>query len=138
MPYQKLRDVLDNHSACMNEVSEPSLIHWDLWDGNLLIENGQITGIIDFERALWGDPLIEYYFTNASLDNTAFKKGYGRYEQLSVMEQKRVLYYRLYLNLIMYVECYYRGYSDEAHIAWASSNVKQAIASFMEEIDRER
>lgn len=132
--YQELRDILNSHSVCMSDVTTPSLIHWDLWDGNLFVKDGKITGIIDFERALWADPLMEHYFSNTTLDAASFVQGYGKYEQLSPNEQKRVLYYKLCLDLIMYVECHYRGYTDERHLSWAKSNIEQGIASFLQQI----
>jgi len=37
----------------LDVVRTPRLIHFDLWDGNILVEAGQITGLIDGERAFW-------------------------------------------------------------------------------------
>jgi hypothetical protein len=39
-------------------------VQWDLWDGNVLVDpaSGALTGYLDFERALWGDPLLEFQF----------------------------------------------------------------------------
>ena len=48
----------------LDEVQSPRLVHWDLWDGNVFVDpaTAQITGISDFERSLWGDPLMEVNF----------------------------------------------------------------------------
>lgn len=137
LPYQELRDLLYSNTICMNEVTEPSLIHWDLWDGNVLVQEGKITGIIDFERALWGDPLFEHYFSNTALDNTSFVQGYGTYERLTDNEQLRIACYKLYMDLIMYIECYYRGYTNEGHVAWAKSAMEQGVAVFLQKIGKE-
>lgn len=135
MPYDELRNIIESKSSCMNEVTVPSLVHWDLWDGNFFVKDGSITGIIDFERAVWADPLFEHYFSNTSLDTSSFIRGYGRYEQLTSTEQQRIACYKLYLDLIMYVECHYRGYTNEAHNEWAKGNAEQSIALFVKRME---
>jgi len=37
----------------------PVLLHGDLWSGNLLWQEGRLTGVIDWEDAAIGDPLID-------------------------------------------------------------------------------
>ena len=37
--------------------AEPALCHSDYRTGNLMIENGQVTGILDWEFAAWSDPM---------------------------------------------------------------------------------
>lgn len=64
--------VLRQREAFLKEVATPSLVHWDLWDGNVFVEDGRITGLIDCERVLWGDPLMEYYFRSLAGDNFPF------------------------------------------------------------------
>lgn len=52
----------------LDEISEAKLCHGDLWPNNIVVkqtEKGlQIVGIIDTERAYWGDPLAEWTFSN--------------------------------------------------------------------------
>jgi len=132
IPYDELRQILNKRSYCLSEVIVPSLVHWDLWDGNFFVEHGKITGIIDFERALWGDPLIEHYFSNKA-NSKSFVEGYGKYEQLTHNERQRLAYYNLYLDLIMYIECAFRGYTNKDHVEWAKRNVAEGIATFMEQ-----
>ncbi|MGW2815569.1 phosphotransferase family protein [Streptomyces sp. NPDC001415] len=49
----------------LDEVTEPRLVHFDLWPGNIFAHPGddtrpvRITGLIDHERAFWGDPAAE-------------------------------------------------------------------------------
>ena len=59
-----LRDLAAERSAALDEVTVPSLVHWDLWDTNVFVDPDtlQVVGVIDFERALWGDPLMEAQF----------------------------------------------------------------------------
>jgi aminoglycoside phosphotransferase (APT) family kinase protein len=55
-----LRLALDN--GAVDEVTEPLMVHNDLWHGNVLLtpETGEVHGIVDFERTLFGDPLWEF------------------------------------------------------------------------------
>jgi hypothetical protein len=40
-------------------VTRPALLHFDLWDGNVLAADGRLTGLVDGERFLYGDPLLD-------------------------------------------------------------------------------
>lgn len=44
------------------EVTEPLMVHNDLWHGNVLLSpaTGEVHGVVDFERTLFGDPLWEF------------------------------------------------------------------------------
>ena len=55
-------------------VAEPSthaaarrICHGDLWGGNLLYEDGRLTGVIDWSRAAVADPALDVAFTAMSL-----------------------------------------------------------------------
>jgi aminoglycoside 2''-phosphotransferase len=39
---------------------QPTLCHGDLWYENVLVENGIITGIIDWENVTLGDPMMDF------------------------------------------------------------------------------
>ena len=95
----------------------PALVHFDLWDGNLLVdEQGTLTGIVDAERALWGDPHAE--FASLALFGTIeadreFLAGYaeaGGAAQPGPSFSRRQALYRTYLYLLMAVEAAPRGY----------------------------
>lgn len=51
------REVLD-------EITSPRLLHGDLWTVNVLLDPGSseptITGVVDGDRALWGDPAADW------------------------------------------------------------------------------
>ncbi|MCC3375020.1 phosphotransferase family protein [Cohnella sp. REN36] len=112
------------------EVTEPRFVHWDLWSGNALIADGRIAGILDWERALWGDPLMEYYFRRFERSE-AFFAGYGgRFDGPGEQARKRL--YDLYLDPILVIECYSRQYGNEDHVRWAHDNAAQGWAAFLE------
>lgn len=113
---QEIMGLVKSCRKALEEVAEPRLVHWDLWDGNVFVQNGRITGLIDFERALWGDPLLEAYFRNRTLTE-AFRKGYGLEAFTAAQETRRMLY-DLYLDLIMHIERLFRQFASPDHEAW--------------------
>ncbi|WP_099205179.1 phosphotransferase family protein [Scatolibacter rhodanostii] len=109
--------LLEKHKLIFEEVKIPQLVHWDIWDGNVFVKDGKITGIIDWERCLWGDVLMEVGFRSYA-QTTEFLSGYG-IEKFTVSEQKRILWYDIYLLLVAVQEHVYRGY--DADNGWAIS-----------------
>ncbi len=119
VPYDMLSKELPKHYAVLDEITQPVLVHWDLWDGNIFIDpdTKQITGILDFERALWGDPLMEVNF-GAFGDNPAFYEGYGLDLLATPSAKVRRTLYNIYLWLIMIIECTYRQYPTKDQENW--------------------
>lgn len=109
-----LRAAVDKHIAALDEVTTPCLVHWDAWNPNFFVRGGHVTGIIDFERALWADPLMEAQFRALAWGGVSESlRGYGKTE-FTPNEQRRCWLYLLHLALVMHVECYFRHYgSDE-------------------------
>ncbi|MFD1775065.1 phosphotransferase family protein [Paenibacillus rhizophilus] len=105
----------------LDEVTEPRLVHWDLWNGNIFVDNGKITALIDWERALWGDPLMEYYFRPFE-NSEAFGSGYGVVFDSPGAQARKELY-DLYFNLISVIEYYSRKYDNSEHLNWANTNL---------------
>lgn len=129
--YDVVRAVLAEHAACLDEVTEPRLVEWDLWDGNVMVRDGRIVCIIDHERAFYGDPLIEAGFAGSQLaafgDARAFMRGYGHPELTPTQVVRRRLY-GLHLVLIMVIETVYRGHTDTRQYDWARSRLDEAMA----------
>jgi aminoglycoside phosphotransferase (APT) family kinase protein len=129
LPYAELRRRAARHVADLAEVSTPQLLHWDLWDGNIFVDpaTGRISGVIDFERALWGDPLMEFQFRTLA-EPPGFSEGYGRTMLDTPSQQRRRVLYNLYLYLIMIVECSYRQYATQDQERWAREQLDQELA----------
>ena len=54
---QFLRTLLDKHLPLFNHSVTSRLLHMDIWHQNILIPpDGSVTGIVDWDRALWGGP----------------------------------------------------------------------------------
>ena len=127
--YGEVRTLIDKASFALNQVKQPIFVHWDLWDGNVFVKDGKVSGIIDFERAIWGDPLMEYFF-RAHCYNENFNTGYGA--DLREEAPIRALLYDLYLYLIMVIETKYRNYPDNWQYHFATKELKIAIDKLKE------
>ncbi|MFX0124236.1 MAG: aminoglycoside phosphotransferase family protein [Candidatus Hodarchaeota archaeon] len=136
---QTIKKLIETKAEILEDVKVPRLVHWDLWEGNIFIieqEKGKysIEGIIDCERALWGDPLIEYEFMHAP-SNKAFLQGFEtetkeKFVFTNDLEQRRQLY-NVYLFLIMVTEANSRGYyGSEAMkiIEWAKIELQNNLS----------
>ncbi|GIF43753.1 phosphotransferase family protein [Actinoplanes xinjiangensis] len=130
-PYLEIRTLISDNAGCLDEVTEPRFVEWDLWDNNAMVRDGRIVAIIDHERAFWGDPLIEAGFTGTEQpafgDSRSFIKGYG-HPPLTHPERVRRRLYNLYLTLIMAVEIPYRNLGGADHHTWVHARLTEALA----------
>ena len=122
-PAAEIKELFGVHAGLLDEVTTPVLAHFDLWDGNILVESSsaghRIGALIDAERAFWGDPLAEFVSLALYGDierDTAFLDGYrsaGGTVTFDVAARQRLSLYRAYLYLIMWVETAPRGFGRE-------------------------
>ncbi len=108
----------------------PCLVHWDIWDGNIFVEDEKLTGIIDWERCLRGDPLMEVGFRSYA-QSVDFLRGYG-IEEYTEEEKRRILWYDLYLLMIVAQEPVYRGYETADSYHWATALLREKYAELQE------
>jgi aminoglycoside phosphotransferase (APT) family kinase protein len=131
--YDTVRAVLTEHADCLDEVRVPRFVEWDLWDGNVMVSEGAIVGILDHERAFYGDPLIEHGFNAVELpafgDPTAFLRGYGKTE-FTRSERRRRQLYCVHLALIMIIETVYRELADPQPYDWARERLDETMSLF--------
>lgn len=123
IPIDTLRKFLQKDRNIFEEVTEPKLVHWDCWDGNIFVRDAAVTGIIDWERSIWGDPLMEVGFRTYA-DNSSFLKGY-QMDVLTRTQRRRALWYDIYLLLLMSLECEYRKYTTMDIYNWATGMLKE-------------
>lgn len=128
LPYDKLRARLKPHLGTLDEVSHPALVHWDLWEGNIFVdpETKHITGILDCERALWGDPLMEVNFGAFGV-KPALIEGYGLDLLASPSAGTRRTLYNIYLWLIMIIECTYRQFETKDQENWVRPKLVEEL-----------
>lgn len=112
--YEELRDAVLSHASALEEVTHPCLVHWDAWNLNFFVKDGAVSGILDFERALWADPLMEAQFRALFFGQgiTPSLRGYGK-TSFSHAEEQRNYLYVLHLALVMNIEHYYRNYDTD-------------------------
>lgn len=115
-----VRPAVQARAHLLDEVTEPVLVHFDLWDANIFLTGSReaglrIEGIIDPERAVFGDPLAEIATVASFTDlDDDFKTGYG-ISGFTEAEETRIALYSAYLCMVMIVEGVPRGYSGAEH-----------------------
>jgi aminoglycoside phosphotransferase (APT) family kinase protein len=128
--YEAVRALVVRDRACLREVTEPRLVEWDLWPGNVMVARNRIVAVIDHERAFFGDPLVEAGFAGTQSthfwDAESFMRGYG-HPELTPMQARRRQLYQLHLALVMVIETAYRGYADPRPYEWARARLGESV-----------
>lgn len=90
--------LLDKHFAHFDRHVTPRLLHMDIWSQNILVDDeANVTGIIDFDRALWGDKELEFAVLDyCGMSEAAFWDGYGIGRDMSESARIRQTFYLLY------------------------------------------
>lgn len=91
LPYAQIRQELYRLVPALDSVTEPRLVIVDMGKKTHIIlnpETKQISGIVDFSWAVWGDLLMAEAFGNPS---PAFFEGYGSYHPKDKSEHIRLL-----------------------------------------------
>ncbi|MGW3651400.1 phosphotransferase family protein [Streptomyces sp. NPDC000878] len=122
----------------LDEVTVPRLVHFDLWQGNILVDRSagapRIGGLIDGERMFWGDPVADFVSLALLGDirgDEAFLRGYrdaGGSVEFEEGVWRRLALYRAYLDLIMLTEVVPREMGEERK-KWAREVVGPALMS---------
>jgi fructosamine-3-kinase len=133
-----IRTLVAEGSYALDEVTEPRLVHFDLWPGNIFVDLGgdgrqaRITGLIDHERAFWGDPaaeLVSLAFCGDTDPDSDLVAGYieaGGSLDFSPALRHRLALYQLYLGLLLVVECGPRGYGPD-HLSFCRGTLADAL-----------
>ncbi len=93
-----LAALLERHLDRFDYDQPARLLHMDVWAQNLLVDGrGNLTGLVDWDRALWGDPEIEFAVLDyCGVSEPPFWAGYGRERDPSPAAQVRRHFYLLY------------------------------------------
>lgn len=125
----ELGATLRRNQAALADVATPVLVHFDLWDGNILAEPAEagrwmLSGLVDGERHLFGDPLVDFIstalFRRIEDDPsdpflTGYRRGSDAEIELSESATTRLRLYRMHLYLLMLVEMPSRGMTVHTH-----------------------
>lgn len=87
-------ELIQRGRGYLDEVALPTLVHGDLWPKNILVRrNGgklDVSGILDAERAFWGEPAAEWIFSFLDIPQQ-FWQVYGNLsDELSLRFRKLV------------------------------------------------
>lgn len=107
---EELLSRLEADHSLFGEVKTPSLVHWDMWEGNIFVQDGELCGVIDWERAMWADPFMDDRFRRHTRSES-FLAGYGQ-ESFTASEMRRIAWYDLFLYITMVTECFFRQYEN--------------------------
>lgn len=93
---KRLQDFFESHN--FEPVDEPRLVHNDFADWNILVNDGSISGLLDWDECHGGDPVADLacWSTFYSIERfEEFLKGYKSVSDLPVDFKQRFHYYRL-------------------------------------------
>ncbi|MFE7442335.1 phosphotransferase family protein [Streptomyces chartreusis] len=148
VPPADIRTLLAEGADALDEVTEPRLVHSDLWPGNIFVHvpgdadrrpgdagdaRPRITGLIDHERAFWGDPaaeLVSLAYGGPTGPDSDLVAGYteaGGTLDFTPALRHRLALYHLYLGLLLVVECGPRGYGSD-HLAYCRRTLDDNLA----------
>jgi aminoglycoside phosphotransferase (APT) family kinase protein len=136
-PVAEIAAIVRANGPVLDDVTVPVLVHFDLWDGNILVDTSRpdptVGGFVDGERAFWGDPVAD--FVSLALfgdieDDAAFLAGYraaGGRVTFDARTRRRLALYGTYLDLLMLVEGAPRAYSGQRREALVALVTKQLL-----------
>ena len=109
--FSVISELLSSAQSVFNEIHEPRLLHGDMWTFNLLVrrKNGRpiLSGVLDAERAWWGDPLADWIMFCLSIRNgeeewqeriAAFFEGYGALERNPAAQFRQQVYNAMHIG----------------------------------------
>ena len=118
--------LIGENRSVLNDNVFPRYIHTDTWDGNLMIKDNKLTGLIDYAAVFCGDELMHHDFHDFGELNPAFTSGYGK-TQFTHSEKIRISVYKIWQRLGMIVECGYRKYDDPNMYSWVHGEFSREV-----------
>ncbi len=114
-----LLNLIEKAAPVLDLATGPVFAPTDTWDGNVMVQSHKFIGLIDFAEILYGDPLITHDFHDPAVNKVrkSTLRAYGR-SHLNYDELTRILIYRIWQNLGMIIEPYYRQYEDQHMFDW--------------------
>ncbi len=129
----RLRKLLYSLRGAFHSLDRARLCHMDLWWENILVQDGRITGMLDWDRALWGDPEIEFAVLDyCGMSQPPFWEGYGSARPSGGAAEIRRKFYVLYeLQKYIFIERRRRNNAVKADM------YRRASLRLAEELQRE-
>lgn len=94
----RMRALHERHRTVFDRYVAPALLHMDVWAQNILADkDGRMTGLLDWDRGLFGDPEIEFAVLDyCGVSVPAFWEGYDSARDTSPAARVRSVFYLLY------------------------------------------
>jgi aminoglycoside phosphotransferase (APT) family kinase protein len=124
-----IKGLLRKHIVAFDRPVTSRLLHMDIWSQNIMVdEDANVTGLIDFDRALWGDKEIEFAVLDyCGISRPAFWSGYGMERDESPEAQIRQVLYLAY-EVQKYIVIHHYRHGDVASARWYKQQVWQLLA----------
>lgn len=114
----ELISLICSQSAALDAADAPCCAHTDTWDGNIMVRDGKLVGLIDFAAVYYADPLMSHDFHDfGSGPREDFLEGFGK-SGFDRSERIRIQIYKLWQQLGMVVERGCRCYEDSNLYDW--------------------
>lgn len=118
----RLEEVLVRASDPLMRVGQGMLVHSDYHYENILQDGGRLSGILDFEWALSGDPSYDFITADERErqvpgSEAAFMAGYQSVRAFDAEHDRRISLYRLFLHLETTTMHAQRGNTNAAQLA---------------------
>lgn len=105
---RELAATAERRADLLNEISEPRLLHGDLWTINVMVEPGApeptVSGVFDCDRTWWGDPESDWAIYRAAerpgTERDAFWDGYGKLSEEPPACWRRMFYKARFLAMV--------------------------------------
>ena len=120
-----LLEEFEKEKHIFDEVPSATLVHWDMWEGNVFVKDDHVSGIIDWERAMWGEAFMDDRFRSHNR-SSAFLEGFGK-KDFTEDELKRLRWYDIILYLTMMIEVFYREFEDKGQYYWSKEQFLRVL-----------
>ncbi len=99
-------DIAQTHKALLDEITQPQLLHGDLWTVNMLIKRRQngprIVAVLDSDSGSWGDPMADWTIFLLNWHKPkgaeAFWEQYGQIEKGVGAEFRQLVYRGIHIG----------------------------------------
>ena len=120
----ELNALLEKDRKCFECNTEPCLVHFNMQPYNVIINDKEVYSIINWENAVFGDPLMEVKFRLQKY-TLAFFEGFGQ-SQFNFKETRRLLWYDIIYYLSVMVKCG-SSKSNQTHYENAKKLIQQCL-----------
>lgn len=125
--YSLFVDLLELYKDSLNNISNLCLVHSDIWDGNIIIKDNRLNGLVDFSDLYFCDELFTFYFHTTKPETSRyFLEGYNQ-KILNQDEENRIIIYRIFILIKMAIEKEYKHFDKNNQYNWIYEKLDNEI-----------